>query len=176
MTWPWVYRGPRFDTNRNTVVDKPAPSAYAWMYASAASFDAPYSDVCTGNGQSSGVGIDRRLAVDRAGRGEHEPADTPARRAASSTLCVTMTFCSRSRRGASQPKRTSALAARWTTASAPARTDRQVGGVEQVELDELERGVGDGVGEELAPPGREVVEPDAPRDRRRAARRRGWSR
>src|SRR3982074_3158468 len=44
---------------------------------------------------------------------------TAARRTPSRTLWVTMTFCSRSRRGESQPNRTSALAARWTTACAP---------------------------------------------------------
>ena len=40
-------------------------------------------------------------------------------RMASSTLKVAIVFCSRSLRGCSMPNRTSALAARWNTTSAP---------------------------------------------------------
>ncbi len=50
-----------------------------------------------------------------------------------------MTFCSRSRRGAFHPNRTSALAARWTTASAPSTTSAEPIAIrDEVELDELE--------------------------------------
>src|ERR1043165_1276451 len=44
---------------------------------------------------------------------------TPFLRIASRTLNVARVFCSRSRFGCSVPKRTSAFAARWNTASAP---------------------------------------------------------
>ena len=54
---------------------------------------------------------DGGLAIDRAGRGEGDRLQ-PFARIASSTLKVAMVFCSRSLRGCSVPKRTSALAAR----------------------------------------------------------------
>ena len=67
---------------------------------------------------------------------------TPLRRIASSTLKVAIVFCSRSRRGCSVPKRTSALAARWKTKSRPRIASVSAARVEQVALDQAEAGDG----------------------------------
>ena len=68
-----------------------------------------------------------------------------------------MVFCSRSRRGCSVPKRTSALAARWKTKSCPATAARERRRVEQVAFDQPEAGVRGGALQEPAAAGREVV-------------------
>ena len=85
---------------------------------------------------------------------------TPLARIASSTLNVAMVFCSRSLRGWSVPKRTSALAARWKTKSQPAIARVSASVSSSVALDEAEsRAFGAPArGTRLA--GREVVEAD----------------
>ena len=108
---------------------------------SAASFDAAYNEVCTGNGAVSGVGkisgSPYTLPVD-----EKAMRRAPAARMASSTFQVTMVFCSRSRRGWSGPKRTSALAARWKTKSAARHGVRDGVQFQQVALDQAEARIG----------------------------------
>ena len=61
---------------------------------------------------------------------------TPLARMASSTLKVAIVFCSRSLRGCSRPKRTSAFAARWNTISEPRLGSFD--GIEEVAFDEAE--------------------------------------
>ena len=84
----------------------------------------------------------------------------PLARMASSTLKVAMVFCSRSLRGCSRPKRTSALAARWNTMSQPAIAGSQCGQIEHVAFDQLEMRMPQCLGDEFALAGGKIVVAD----------------
>ena len=79
---------------------------------------------------------------------------------ASSTLLVAMVFCSRSLVGCCRPKRTSALAARWTTRSAPSIARSSAAEIEHVLPVELEPRRLAGLLRKCSRPGRKVVVAD----------------
>ena len=85
----------------------------------------------------------------------------PCARMASSTSEVPSVFCSRSRRGCSSPRRTSALACRWNTVSEPTMASRRRSRVGDVARDHRpERMTLHAVDELLASGGEVVVHDD----------------
>ena len=81
----------------------------------------------------------------------------PLVRIASRTLKVAMVFCSRSLRGCSVPKRTSAFAAIWNTISAPRTLSLRRCRIKHVAFDVFEISVIKGVGQELPTTRRKIV-------------------